>query len=184
MRIPRINTLTQVFPPCPLCPSRSRGIKHVLLGSQLHTTIRHLVVVLERFSCGHFHKSLIINTKNTQNYRREYPSFYPSKKFRRRVARGNQELYWFPLQTKHCLSQFATGGSPGVIQRRGVGRRNGEIKNAATESGVPRFSLHSLHVLHGEVYLSFLGVLCVLCGKSAFVFFRVFSCLSWLTCIT
>ena len=27
---------------------------------------------------------------------------------------------------------------------------------AAAESGVPRFSLHSLHVLHGEVYLSFL----------------------------
>ena len=27
------------------------------------------------------------------------------------------------LQTKHCFSQFATGGSPGVIQRRGVGRQ-------------------------------------------------------------
>jgi len=35
---------------------------------------------------------------------------------------------------------LATGGSPGVIQRRGVGRRNGEIPNAATESGVPGVS--------------------------------------------
>ena len=39
----------------------------------------------------------------------------------------NLKLSRFPLQTKHCLSQFATGGSPGVIQRRGVGRRNGEM---------------------------------------------------------
>ena len=54
------------------------------------TTIRHLVVFLERLSCGHFHKSLIIKTRNTQNYRREYPSFCLSIKFRRRDARGNQ----------------------------------------------------------------------------------------------
>ena len=38
---------------------------------------------------------------------RPYPIpsyYYPSRKFRRRDARGNRELYWFPLQTKHCFS--------------------------------------------------------------------------------
>ena len=43
--------------------------------------------------------------------------------------------------------------------------------------------LHYLHVLHGEVYLSFLSVLCVLCGKTVLAFFREFSCFSWLRCI-
>ncbi|MEI8248615.1 MAG: hypothetical protein WCI51_22485, partial [Lentisphaerota bacterium] len=33
---------------------------------------------------------------------------------------------------------------------------------------------------HGEVYLSFLGVLCVLCGKAVLALFREFSCFSWL----
>ena len=105
----------------------------------IHTTIRHLLVFLERFSCGHFHKSLIINTKKTQNYRREYPSFYPSKKFRRRDARGNLELSGFPLQTKHCLSQFATGGSPGVIQRRGVGRQRRNALKPLRRAAFPGF---------------------------------------------
>ena len=35
---------------------------------------------------------------------------------------------------------LANGGPPGAIQRRGVDRRNGEIPNAATESGVPGVS--------------------------------------------
>ena len=30
------------------------------------TTIRHLLVFSERFSCGHFHKFLIMNMKNAQ----------------------------------------------------------------------------------------------------------------------
>ena len=43
--------------------------------------------------------------------------------------------------------------------------------------------LHYLHVLHGEVYLASLRVLCVLCGKTVLAFFSAFSCLSWLKCI-
>ena len=58
----------------------------------------------------------------------------------RRDARWNLELSRFPPANKKLFPLLATGGSPGVIQRRGVGRRNGEIKNAATESGVPGFS--------------------------------------------
>jgi len=58
---------------------------------------------------------------------------------------------WMQVGTLNCQSRsraaanrklfllLATGGSPGVIQRRGFSRRNGEINNAATESGVPRF---------------------------------------------
>jgi hypothetical protein len=38
---------------------------------------------------------------------------------------------------KKLFPLLATGGPPGVIQRRGGGRRNGEINKAATESGVP-----------------------------------------------
>ncbi len=44
-------------------------------------------------------------------------------KFRRRVARGNPELSGFPPQTNNCFPQLATGGPPGVIQRRNVGRQ-------------------------------------------------------------
>ena len=56
------------------------------------------------------------------------------KKFWRRDARGPCKQKLFPL--------LATGGAPGVIQRSrscGIGRRNGEIHKAATESGVPGF---------------------------------------------
>ena len=60
-------------------------------------------------------------------------------------------------------------------------RRNQECRYGERRS---RVFLHSLHVLHGEVYLSFLSVLCVLCGKTVLAFFREFSCFSWLTCIT
>jgi len=49
------------------------------------------------------------------------------KKFWRRDARGNLELSRFPLQTNNCFQLLATGGPPDVIQRRRVGRRNGEI---------------------------------------------------------
>ena len=45
------------------------------------------------------------------------------KKFGRRVARGNPELSGFPMQTNNCFPLLATGGPPGVIQRRGVGRQ-------------------------------------------------------------
>ena len=44
-----------------------------------------------------------------------------------RVSPANKKL--FPL--------LATGGSPGVIQRRGVGRRNGEINKAGQATGAP-----------------------------------------------
>ena len=77
---------------------------------------------------------------------------------------GNPELSGFPLQTKICFPQLAAGCQPGEIQRRGVGRRNGEINNAATESGVPGFYLHYLHVLHGEVYLFFFVLFRGFCG--------------------
>ena len=42
---------------------------------------------------------------------------------------------------KHkIVSQLlATGGPPGVIQRRGVGRRNGEINKAGQATGAPGF---------------------------------------------
>ena len=49
-------------------------------------------------------------------------------------------------QGLHCKQKLfpllATGGPPGLIQRSrncGIGRRNGEIHKAATESGVPGF---------------------------------------------
>ena len=42
---------------------------------------------------------------------------------------------------------------------------------AAAESGIPEFSFMHLHALHGEVYLYFLRVLCVLCGKTVLAFF-------------
>ena len=48
------------------------------------------------------------------------------KKFGRRVARGNPELsvpQSRDLQTNNCFPLLATGGPPGVIQRRGVGRQ-------------------------------------------------------------
>ena len=59
---------------------------------------------------------------------------FPSvkKSFGGGMQGGTLNCQGFPL-----FPLLATGGSPGVIQRRGVGRRNGEIKNAATESGVP-----------------------------------------------
>jgi hypothetical protein len=59
----------------------------------------------------------------TQQCSEEFPSFDPSRKFRRRVARGNPELSGFPPQTNNCFQLLAAGGSPGVIQRRGVGRQ-------------------------------------------------------------
>ena len=42
---------------------------------------------------------------------------------------------------------------------------------ADAESGVHVFSFMHLHALHGEVYLYFLRVLCVLCGKTVLAFF-------------
>ena len=59
------------------------------------------------------------------------------EKLGRRVARGNPELSGFPMQTNNCFPLLATGGPPGVIQRRGVGRRNGEINNAGQATGAP-----------------------------------------------
>ena len=50
---------------------------------------------------------------------------------------------------------LATGGSPGVIQRRVVGRRNGEMHKAGQTTGAPRGLPHSLHVLHGETVFVF-----------------------------
>ncbi|MEI8248481.1 MAG: hypothetical protein WCI51_21805, partial [Lentisphaerota bacterium] len=44
---------------------------------------------------------------------------------------------------------------PGVIQRRGVGRRNGEIKNVATESGAPRFTFTLFMFFMVRLYLPF-----------------------------
>ncbi|MEI8246875.1 MAG: hypothetical protein WCI51_13665, partial [Lentisphaerota bacterium] len=43
----------------------------------------------------------------------------------------------FPPQTNNCFQLLAAGGSPGVIQRRGVGRRNGEINKAGQATGAP-----------------------------------------------
>ena len=56
-----------------------------------------------------------------------------------------------------------------MIQRRGVGRRNGEINNAAAESGVPRFYFTLFMFFMVKLYLSFLRVLCDLCGKTVVV---------------
>ena len=54
----------------------------------IRTTICHLLVFLERFLCSHSHKYLIMNTKNTHNYIREYSSFYPSIKSSGGGSRG------------------------------------------------------------------------------------------------
>ena len=62
---------------------------------------------------------------------------------------GTRNCPGFLCKQKSVSPQLAAGCQPGEIQRRGVGRRNGEINNAATESGVPGFYLHYLHVLHG-----------------------------------
>ena len=63
-------------------------------------------------------------------------------------ARGSLELS-IP-QARDCKQKLfpllATGGPPGVTQLRGVGRRNGEINNAATESGVPGISFTLPHL--------------------------------------
>ena len=45
-----------------------------------HTTIRHLLVFLERFLHSRVHKFLIMNTKNAPQCNGELSSFYPSKK--------------------------------------------------------------------------------------------------------
>ena len=44
------------------------------------------------------------------------------------------------LQTNTCFPLLATGGPPGAIQRRGVGRRNGEIPEAGQATGAPGFN--------------------------------------------
>ncbi len=70
--------------------------------------------------------------------RGELPSFYPSIKSSGGGSRGgNPELSGFPMQTRNCFPQHVTGGPPGVIQRRGVGRRNGEINKAGQATGAP-----------------------------------------------
>jgi len=57
------------------------------------------------------------------------------------------------LQTNNCFQLLATGGSPGVIQRRGVGRRNGEMHKAAAESGVPGLSFTPFMFFMVRLYL-------------------------------
>ena len=51
---------------------------------------------------------------------------------------GTLNCQGFPCKQK-LFPLLAPGGAPGVIQRRGVGRRNGEMHKAAAESGVPGF---------------------------------------------
>ena len=54
-------------------------------------------------------------------------------------------------QTNNCFPLLATGGPPGVIQRRGVGRRNGENPKAGQTTGAPMFYFMRFMVI---VYLS------------------------------
>ena len=92
----------------------------------LHTTIRHLLVFSEIFSCSHLHKFLIINMKNTQQCSGEFSSFNPSKKVLEEGCKGEP---WTvnpagrDPANKILFPSLATGGPPGVIQRRGVGRQ-------------------------------------------------------------
>ena len=90
-----------------------------------------------------------------------------------RVSSANKNL--FPATCR----RLPTGRDP-TARRWSPERRTQEYRYGERRSQV---FLHSLHVLHGEVYLYFLRVLCVLCGKTVLVFFREFSCLSWLKCI-
>ena len=109
--------------------------------------------------------------------------FIRQRKFWRRDARGNLELSRFPLQTKHCLSQFATGGSPGVIQRRGVGRqRRNALKplRRAAFTGFP-----SCIFMHFMVKCICLPSVCSASFPQSrditvLALFREYSCYSWL----
>jgi hypothetical protein len=142
-----------------------RNVGRQRRNSNLHTTIRHILVFLERFSCIIFHKYLIININNTMNYRVEYPSFHPSKKVREEGCKGEPGTVGVSPANKTLFPLPATGGPPGVIQRRSVGRQR---RN--------RLYFMHLHALHGEGYLSFLRALCVLCGKPVFFWLRLCRC--------
>jgi len=84
------------------------------------------------------------------------------------------------LKTNNCFPLLATGGPPGVIQRRGVGRRKGEMHKDGPPGrlplpgnpGISRFMpFICVHLCHLWITFSCLG------------FFSSFSCGSWLRCI-
>ena len=53
-----------------------------------------------------------------------------------RIDESQEELVT-GLQTNNCFPLLVIGGPPGVIQRRGVGRRNGEMNKAALATVAP-----------------------------------------------
>ena len=95
---------------------------------------------------------------------------------------GTLNCQGFPCKQKivSLTRHRRLAGRDPTARRWSPERRNQECRYGDRRS---RVFLHSLHVLHGEVYLSFLSVLCVLCGKTVLAFFREFSCFSWLRCI-
>ena len=108
------------------------------------------------------------------------------KKFGRRVARGNPELSGFPLQTNNCFHLFATGGPPGVIQRRGVVAK-GEMHKAGQATGAPGFNFITFMFFMVNLPFLILSILSIpvksSCLSSAFIcvhlrhLWIIFSCL-------
>ena len=128
----------------------------------LHTTISHFLVILERFSCGHFHKSLIINTKNTQNYRRELPSFYPSIKSSGGGSRGGtRNCPGFPCK-QIIVSLYLPPAARRAWSNGEALVAKGEMHKAGPTTGAPRFYFITFMSFMVRLYLY------------SFVYFRAF----------